>query len=60
MAMERQVSCCRESLAVVLHRFCTNEVLLLQTLAGVAARGAAVGWVPQSRGNYFYFLVTFL
>nr|XP_036870907.1 integrator complex subunit 10 isoform X9 [Manis javanica] len=34
LAMERQVSRCGESLATVLHRFCTNEkVLLLQTLA---------------------------
>ncbi|XP_036752200.2 integrator complex subunit 10 isoform X1 [Manis pentadactyla] len=34
LAMERQVSRCGESLAMVLHRFCTNEkVLLLQTLA---------------------------
>ncbi|XP_060103840.1 LOW QUALITY PROTEIN: integrator complex subunit 10 [Heteronotia binoei] len=34
LAMERQVSRCRENLMMVLHRFCINEkILLLQTLA---------------------------
>lgn len=34
LAMERQVSRCRENLMLVLHRFCINEkILLLQALA---------------------------
>ncbi|EHB05213.1 Integrator complex subunit 10 [Heterocephalus glaber] len=32
LAMEHQVSHCGENLMVVLHRFCINEILLLQTL----------------------------